>query len=101
MPRHIKRAALAGQQEEADARVRGTVEAIIADVAERGDTAVRELSERFDKSSPPKSPGLATLPRARRRTRAARIPRRLPRCIWAAPTRSMCWAASRRWRRWR
>src|SRR4249919_1783793 len=53
MPRHIKRAALAGQQEEADARVRSTVEAIIADVAKRGDAAVRELSERFDKWSPP------------------------------------------------
>ena len=45
MPRHIKTAALAGQQEEADAKVRGAVEAIIADVQERGDEAVRELSE--------------------------------------------------------
>ena len=53
MPRHIKRAALAGQQEETDAKVRSTVEAIIADVAKRGDAAVRELSERFDKWSPP------------------------------------------------
>jgi sulfopropanediol 3-dehydrogenase len=53
MPRHIKKAALAGQQEEADAKVRSTVETIIADVATRGDTAVRELSERFDKWSPP------------------------------------------------
>src|SRR5438067_681894 len=54
MPRHIKTAALAGQQEEADAEVRGAVEAIIADVRARGDAAVRELSERFDKWSPPK-----------------------------------------------
>ncbi|MBV9966427.1 MAG: histidinol dehydrogenase [Alphaproteobacteria bacterium] len=53
MPRHIKTAALAGQQEEADAKVRGAVEAIIMDVRERGDAAVRELSERFDKWSPP------------------------------------------------
>src|SRR5439155_25526494 len=52
MPRHIKAAALAGQQEEADAKVRGAVEAIIADVKARGDRAVRELSERFDKWSP-------------------------------------------------
>src|SRR5438105_11795324 len=52
MAQHIKRAALAGQQEEADARVRTTVENIIADVAKRGDAAVRELSERFDKWSP-------------------------------------------------
>src|SRR5438874_755692 len=53
MTRHIKRAALAGQQEAADARIRSTVESIIADVARRGDEAVRELSERFDKWSPP------------------------------------------------
>jgi sulfopropanediol 3-dehydrogenase len=53
MPRHIKTAALKGQQEEADAKTRTTVEAIIADVKARGDTAVRELSERFDKWSPP------------------------------------------------
>ena len=52
MPRHIKRAALAGQQEEADGKVRSTVEAIIADIAKRGDAAVRELSEHFDKWSP-------------------------------------------------
>ena len=53
MPRHIKRSALAGQQEEADAKVKSTVETIIVDVAKRGDAAVRELSERFDKWSPP------------------------------------------------
>src|SRR6195256_4125200 len=53
MPRHIKTAALAGQQEETDAKVRSAVEAIIADVRTRGDAAVRELSERFDKWSPP------------------------------------------------
>src|SRR5438132_11685057 len=53
MSRHIKTAALAGQQEEADAKTRATVEAIIADVRARGDVAVRELSERFDKWSPP------------------------------------------------
>src|SRR4051794_24279839 len=53
MPRHIKTAALAGQQEEADAKTRSTVEAIITDVKARGDKAVRELSEKFDKWSPP------------------------------------------------
>jgi sulfopropanediol 3-dehydrogenase len=53
MPRHIKKAALASQQEDTDAEVRNTVESIIADVAKRGDAAVRELSERFDKWSPP------------------------------------------------
>ena len=53
MPRHIKTAALAGLHEESDAKIRSTVETIIADVAKRGDAAVRELSERFDKWSPP------------------------------------------------
>src|ERR1051326_8564431 len=52
MPRHIKTAALAGTQDEADAKVRATVERIIADVRARGDEAVRELSETFDKWSP-------------------------------------------------
>src|SRR6202521_2795629 len=52
MPRQIKAAALAGMQEEADTRTRATVEAIIADVKARGDKAVRDLSERFDKWSP-------------------------------------------------
>ena len=53
MPRHIKTAALAGHQEEADAKVRAAVEAIIADVRARRDRAVREFSERFDNWSPP------------------------------------------------
>src|SRR6202035_3778324 len=52
MPRHIKTAALAGTQDEADAKTRATVEGIIADIRARGDAAVRELSERFDKWSP-------------------------------------------------
>ena len=189
MPRHIKTAALAGQQEEADAKTRATVEAILADVKARGDAAVRELSERFDKWSPPSfrlsdgrdrragRPGVAAddrrhqvrasadpqfrrdparraegcrgrdiaggrarppqhpgrqrrLLRARRALSDGRLGayvdrhgqgrrgrphrrlhaaepgraasrRRSPRCISAAPTRSTCWAASRRWRRWR
>jgi len=36
-----------------DAQVRHTVESILQDVAARGDTAVRELSAKFDKWSPP------------------------------------------------
>src|SRR3954453_19582109 len=53
MPRHIKMAALAGQQEEADAKIRAAVESIIADVRAHGDSAVHAFSERFDKWSPP------------------------------------------------
>jgi sulfopropanediol 3-dehydrogenase len=36
-----------------DAKVRQTVESILQDVAKRGDAAVRGLSEKFDKWSPP------------------------------------------------
>src|SRR5262245_20275907 len=53
MPRHIKAAALAGKQEEADAKIRSAVETIIVDVAKRGDAAVREPVDRFDEWSPP------------------------------------------------
>ena len=35
------------------AKVRTTVESVIADVERRGDAAVREYSERFDQWSPP------------------------------------------------
>ncbi len=37
---------------EADAKVRNTVESILADVSSRGDMAVRELSKKFDNYSP-------------------------------------------------
>lgn len=37
----------------ADAQVRSTVEAVIADIRDRGDAAVREYSQRFDQWSPP------------------------------------------------
>ena len=52
MSRHLKTAALAGTQDETDAKTRATVEGIIADIRARGDAAVRELSERFDNWSP-------------------------------------------------
>ncbi len=38
--------------DEADAKVRGIVEGILSDVKDRGDAAVRELSDKFDKWSP-------------------------------------------------
>jgi hypothetical protein len=54
MPRHIKTAALAGQQEEADAKTRATVESIIADVARRGGArAVRALRQMVAAELPP------------------------------------------------
>ena len=41
------------ERAEDDARVRGIVERTLGDIEKRGDAAVRELSEKFDKYSPP------------------------------------------------
>lgn len=48
MPRHLKQGATTETRNERERQVRETVETILADVAARGDTAVRELSIRFD-----------------------------------------------------
>ena len=52
MTRYLKRGMDAGAIEEADAKVRATVEGILADVKARGDAAIRDLSEKFDNWSP-------------------------------------------------
>src|SRR5436853_2598883 len=52
MPRYLKRGMDAGAIEEADAKVRATVEGILDQIKSRGDAAVRELSEQFDKWAP-------------------------------------------------
>src|SRR4051812_36597067 len=52
MPRYLKRGMDASAIEEADAKVRATVEGILDQIKSRGDAAVRELSEKFDKWSP-------------------------------------------------
>jgi len=44
----LKRGASAGAKAEADRKVRDTVETLLADIAARGDDAVRELSVKFD-----------------------------------------------------
>jgi sulfopropanediol 3-dehydrogenase len=46
--RHLKRGIDAATAADNDARVRSTVESLLADIAARGDAAVRELSIRFD-----------------------------------------------------
>jgi sulfopropanediol 3-dehydrogenase len=46
--RYLKRGQDAASASQADTEVRATVEAIIAEVEQRGDEAVRELSRRFD-----------------------------------------------------
>src|SRR5262245_32374805 len=52
MARHLKRGMDASAIKAADAKVRETVESILAQVEERRDAAIRELSEKFDKWSP-------------------------------------------------
>src|ERR1700676_667515 len=52
MIRHIKTGQSAETKAENSAQVRKTVEAILADIAARGEAAVREYSEKFDKWSP-------------------------------------------------
>ena len=52
MARYLKRGMDASAIKAADAKVRETVESILAQVDERKDAAIRELSEKFDKWSP-------------------------------------------------
>ncbi len=52
MIRHLKRGASEEEKFAADRKVRQTVEAILDDVVQRGDAAVRELSAKFDKWEP-------------------------------------------------
>ncbi|MGV8831603.1 MAG: histidinol dehydrogenase [Devosia sp.] len=49
MPMWLKRGKDVEGRAEADRQVRATVEAILGDIEKRGDTAVRELSQKFDK----------------------------------------------------
>jgi sulfopropanediol 3-dehydrogenase len=52
MVRHLKTAKSLNERAEDDAKVRTSVEGILADIVTRGDIAVRALSEKFDKYSP-------------------------------------------------
>src|ERR1700732_1147015 len=52
MHQYLKRGMDASAVKAADAEVRETVEAILADVEARGDAAVRELSQKFDNWAP-------------------------------------------------
>ena len=52
MPRYLKRGMDASAIEAADAKVRQTVESILDDVKKRGNTAIRELSKKFDNWEP-------------------------------------------------
>jgi len=52
MATYLKRKISQEQTDAADLKVKQTVEGIIADVKKRGDAAVRDLSQKFDKWSP-------------------------------------------------
>src|SRR5690349_11263995 len=52
MARYLKRGMDAAAVKAADAKVRETVQSILAQVEEKKDAAIRELSEKFDKWSP-------------------------------------------------
>ena len=52
MAEHLKTARSEADRREDDAKVRQSVEQILADIETRGDAAVRELSSRFDKYAP-------------------------------------------------
>ncbi|MEP3278256.1 MAG: histidinol dehydrogenase [Stappiaceae bacterium] len=51
--RHLKHGKPDAERSEDDAKVRSIVETTLKDIENRGDAAVRELSEKFDKYSPP------------------------------------------------
>jgi sulfopropanediol 3-dehydrogenase len=52
MARWLKTGRTDEERREDDHKVRATVDSVLADIETRGDTAVRELSEKFDKWSP-------------------------------------------------
>ena len=76
MPRHLKRGMDASAIKAADAKVRETVEQILADIDARKDAAVRELSEKFDNWSPASFKLDAGRDRARHRAAAQARSRR-------------------------
>ena len=53
MATYLKKSAKVAETASTDSKIRQTVEQIIADVKLRGDASVRELSEKFDRWSPP------------------------------------------------
>jgi len=50
---HLKHGKPESERAEDDAAVRATVESVLADIATRGDAAVRDLSLKFDRYAPP------------------------------------------------
>ena len=50
--RYLKESKSQSERREDDAKVKAIVEDTLGDIEARGDTAIRELSEKFDKYSP-------------------------------------------------
>ena len=57
--RCVKRGKSEAQRAEADARVEASVRGILADIRQRGDAAVRELSQQFRQLEPGRFQALA------------------------------------------
>ena len=53
MKTYLKKGIAEEQSRAADKNVRETVEGILGEIEERGDAAIREYSEKFDRWSPP------------------------------------------------
>ena len=75
MARYLKRGMDAGAIKAADAKVRETVEQILGDIEARGEAAVRDLSQKFDKWAP----ASFRLTPARSRRAIAQVSRARPR----------------------
>ena len=88
---YLKRGASASSRREEDAKVRATVEAILADIEARGDAAVRDYSERFDQLHARELPA-----RGRRDRRARRAGARRATSTTSASPRRRCGASPRR-----
>jgi sulfopropanediol 3-dehydrogenase len=52
MIRRLKTAKPEVERAQGDAKIRATLDAALADIASRGDQAIREMSEKFDGHSP-------------------------------------------------
>ena len=68
MPRHLKRGMDASAIKAADAKVRETVESILAEIETRRDAAVRDLSQKFDNWSPANFKLSTQPPKAKKRS---------------------------------
>ena len=72
MIQHLKRGGPEQDREQDDVKVRAVVEATLSEIERRGDAAVRELAEKFDRYSPPHAQLRRPLPLPAHETRQRR-----------------------------